>query len=65
MRVAWSRSARQAPLALSPARIETLPDGVFAIAMTLLVLDLAVPEVAPYILSGSSIDPSFVVSPDL
>src|SRR5207249_8394117 len=34
----WSRSARQAPLALSPARIETLADGVFAIAMTLLVL---------------------------
>ena len=59
MRVAWSRSARQAPLALSPARIETLADGVFAIAMTLLVIDLAVPEVAPYILSGSFDRPVF------
>ena len=31
---------------MSPARIETLADGVFAIAMTLLAFDLVVPEVA-------------------
>lgn len=30
---------------MSPARIETLADGVFAIAMTLLAFDLVVPEV--------------------
>lgn len=32
---------------MSPARIDTLADGVFAIAMTLLAFDLVVPEVAP------------------
>lgn len=30
---------------MSPARIETLADGVFAIAMTLLAFDLTVPEI--------------------
>ncbi len=30
--------------AISPSRLETLVDGVFAIAMTILVLDLKVPE---------------------
>lgn len=29
---------------LSPNRLETLADGIFAIAMTLLVLDLRIPE---------------------
>ncbi len=32
---------------MSPARIETLADGVFAIAMTLLAFNLTVPEVLP------------------
>ena len=32
---------------LSPARVETLCDGVFAIAMTILVLELHAPEPAP------------------
>jgi len=31
---------------MNPARIETLADGVFAIAMTLLAFDLVVPDVA-------------------
>ena len=32
---------------MSPARFETLADGVFAIAMTLLAFDLVVPELDP------------------
>ncbi len=35
--------ARRRPLRLSTQRIEALCDGVFAIAMTLLVLDIPVP----------------------
>ncbi|HET7093336.1 MAG TPA: TMEM175 family protein, partial [Thermomicrobiales bacterium] len=32
------------PRPLSPARLSALTDGIFAIAMTLLVLNLTVPE---------------------
>ena len=35
------------PIALSKGRIEALTDGIFAIAMTLLVLDLKFPESLP------------------
>ncbi len=48
---------------MSPARIETLADGVFAIAMTLPVLDLAVLDVPPECLTTALVDllPRFVV----
>src|ERR1051326_4783050 len=35
------------PIALSKGRVEALTDGIFAIAMTLLVLDLKFPESLP------------------
>ena len=34
--------------ALGKARLEALSDGVFAIAMTLLVLDIRLPEMRPH-----------------
>ena len=37
---------------LSPARLETLTDGIFAIAMTILVLDIHVPELMKGATSG-------------
>jgi len=56
-----SASPRRASPALSPARIETLADGVFAIAKTL--LDLAVPAVSPEGLPNALLGllPRFVV----
>ena len=39
------QTGASAPAGLGKARIETLADGVFAIAMTLLVLDIHVPSV--------------------
>jgi len=43
----WSSGPAPVQGAMSPARIETLADGVFAIAMTLLAFNLTVPEVLP------------------
>lgn len=36
--------ARESPYAESPARLVALSDGIYAIAMTLLVLDVSIPE---------------------
>jgi len=38
--------SRRTKFWMSTKRIETLVDGIFAIAMTLLVLSLAVPEIS-------------------
>ena len=38
--------------ALGKARLEALSDGVFAIAMTLLVLDLRIPELPRHASNG-------------
>ena len=40
------RPDRRRPLSLRTSRMEALSDGIFAIASTLLVLDLAIPEVS-------------------
>lgn len=39
-----SRPLAQAPLLFSKHRLEALTDGIFAVAMTLLVIELEVPE---------------------
>ena len=42
----------QQDLGLTTGRIETLTDGVFAIAMTLLVLNLGLPQLSESLSSG-------------
>jgi uncharacterized membrane protein len=51
---------------LSPTRVEALADGIFAVAMTLLILELHVPDLAHDIVSASTLDAAlFVLWPKL
>jgi hypothetical protein len=47
---------------LSTARIETLTDGVFAIVMTLLILEIHVPQIAEGLVDAESASLSWVYS---
>jgi uncharacterized membrane protein len=50
---------------MDPRRVETLADGVFAIAMTLLVLEVHVPDVAAPITGAGMIDALGSILPSL
>ena len=50
---------------LSTKRIETLVDGIFAIAMTLLVLALAVPDIAEPLTNGAIVNALYGLIPSL
>lgn len=50
---------------MDPRRVGSLADGVFAIAMTLLVLDVKVPEVAEPITGAGMVDALFAILPSV
>ena len=60
-----SASPRRTPLGLSPAGIETLADGVFAIAITPSCSTERCPNSLPPFSQQASIDTSSVAGPDL
>lgn len=50
---------------MDPRRVGSLADGVFAIAMTLLVLEVKVPEVAEPITGAGMVDALFAILPSV